>query len=35
MAYFFLDEPIFLAQITGTVLILVGVLLVSRQKRNL
>lgn len=34
MAYFFLDEPVFLAQITGTILILVGVLLVSRQKRS-
>lgn len=34
MAYFFLDESIFFAQIVGTILILMGVLLVSRQKRN-
>ncbi len=30
LAYFFLDEPIFLTQIVGTLMILVGVLLISK-----
>ncbi|NOT76288.1 MAG: DMT family transporter [Cyclobacteriaceae bacterium] len=32
MAYFFLQEPVFLTQLIGTGLILTGVLLISRQK---
>jgi drug/metabolite transporter (DMT)-like permease len=35
MAYFFLDEPVFFAQMVGTILILLGVLLVSKQKRKI
>lgn len=34
MAYFFLDENIFLLQIVGTLMILAGVLLVSGQRRK-
>lgn len=34
MAYFFLDEHIFFFQIVGTLMILMGVLLISRQKRK-
>lgn len=33
MAYFFLQEPVFVFQLIGTALILVGVLLIGRQKR--
>lgn len=33
MAYFFLQEPVFVFQLMGTALILVGVLLIGRQKR--
>ncbi len=33
LAYFFLDEPIFAAQIVGTAMILIGVLLISRGKK--
>ena len=32
MAYFFLKEPVFLFQMIGTALVLVGVLLIGRQK---
>jgi drug/metabolite transporter (DMT)-like permease len=34
MAYFFLDEHIYFLQLVGTAMILLGVLLISRQKRK-
>jgi drug/metabolite transporter (DMT)-like permease len=34
LAYFFLDEAIFAMQIAGTVLILAGVLLISRGEAD-
>ena len=34
MAYFLLQEPVFLFQLIGTALILFGVLLIGRQKRG-
>jgi drug/metabolite transporter (DMT)-like permease len=35
MAYFFLDEQVYFLQLIGTAMILLGVLLISRQKRKL
>ena len=34
MAYFFLDEQVYFLQLIGTAMILLGVLLISRQKRK-
>ncbi len=34
MAYFFLNEEIFLLQIVGTAMILMGVLLVGKRKAS-